>query len=295
MPELPEVETIRRGLAEHITGCTISHPEIIHHRTARRTPGGAAAISQSIDHTTITAVERRGKFMWLVLDGSGALVVHLGMSGQMLIKPPRSQAEDRADPGMTHLRARMTVTAPGGAGQARQVWFVDQRTFGYWHTDTLIPADGRLIPSMISHIAPDPMEECFSPRTVAEKLKQRRSAIKPLLLNQEIVSGIGNIYADEMLFAAGIHPQQAAHRLSLARLERLLQSAATVMGAAIAQGGTSFDDLYVNVNGSSGYFDRSLTAYGRAGQPCLRCGTPLAHAVVGGRGSSFCPVCQKRH
>ena len=298
MPELPEVETVRRGLAEHITGSTISLPQVLHERTARYTPGGGHAIEQALDGATVTALRRRGKFLWLELDTTRSLLVHLGMSGQMLIKAPRSPHQQRRDPNHRHLRARFTVTPAGPAGSLREVWFVDQRTFGYWHTGQLVPGRGLLgqqgIPDRVSHIAPDPLEPDFDAEAVAAVLKTRHSAIKPLLLNQEIVSGIGNIYADEMLFAARIHPRQLAHRLPVARITSLVGAGGAVMAAAIAQGGTSFDDLYVNVNGASGYFDRSLAAYGRTGKPCLRCGTPLVREVVGGRGTHWCPVCQKR-
>ncbi|MFP7364538.1 bifunctional DNA-formamidopyrimidine glycosylase/DNA-(apurinic or apyrimidinic site) lyase [Corynebacterium callunae] len=283
MPELPEVEVVRRGLAEHTTGSTIVQAEVFHPRVARNQLGGTVEIEINLAGLKISEVKRRGKFLWLeladaALDPTGlCLLVHLGMSGQMLIKDPEA-------PRNPHLRAKLELD------DGKEVWFVDQRTFGYWWLGEL--HDGA--PTKISHIAPDLLDSQADFAAIAHNLKKRSKDIKRLLLEQEIVSGIGNIYADEMLWAAQIHPQQRADRLSIKRLENLLECGREVMIKALAQGGTSFDALYVNVNGNSGYFSLSLNAYGQTGEPCARCGTAISKIVVGGRGTHFCTNCQRR-
>ncbi|PRQ12533.1 DNA-formamidopyrimidine glycosylase [Corynebacterium sp. 13CS0277] len=285
MPELPEVETVRRGLAEHVVGRTFDFVTVHHDRTARHTEGGRAELAGLLEGQKVTGVQRRGKFVWFtfndgVTDGALCLVVHLGMSGQMLIKDSRAGV---SDPNHKHLRARAQLS------DGNALWFVDQRTFGYWRTDDL---DGG-IPASLSHIAPDLLEDATDVAALARKMKAKRVPVKVQLLDQTIVSGIGNIYADEMLWRARINPKQNPTRLSLGALEELLTAGQEVLRDAIAQGGTSFDDLYVNVNGQSGYFDRSLNAYGQADTPCGRCGTPLRKIMFRGRSATFCPTCQR--
>ncbi|WP_080794200.1 bifunctional DNA-formamidopyrimidine glycosylase/DNA-(apurinic or apyrimidinic site) lyase [Corynebacterium pacaense] len=288
MPELPEVEVVRRGLDANLVGHRITAAHVLHPRAARNQPGGAPEIETSLDGLTVTAARRRGKFCWLLLadttPGSHraphtelALLVHLGMSGQMLVKTPGAETSP-------HLRAYLELD------DGKQIWFVDQRTFGYWWVGPV--RDG--VPERVAHIAMDLLDQNLDVHAAARLLKSRPTEIKRLLLNQEIVSGIGNIYADEMLWEAGIHPMQNASRVSLNRLRGLLMSGIEVMNRALAEGGTSFDSLYINVNGNSGYFSRSLQAYGRTGKPCLRCGTALRRIVIGGRSSHFCPRCQRR-
>ncbi|AIK85501.1 formamidopyrimidine-DNA glycosylase [Corynebacterium glutamicum] len=285
MPELPEVEVVRRGLEDHMVGHTIVSATVLHPRAARNQLGGRPEIEANIAGLRVSAAKRRGKFLWLELIDAPSgetrpdlgLLVHLGMSGQMLIKEPDA-------PISPHLRAKVELD------NGDEVWFVDQRTFGYWWLGGLV--DG--VPERVSHIATDVLDESADFSAIARNLKSRKSEIKRLLLNQEIVSGIGNIYADEMLWQAKIHPLQRADRLSLARLEELLQAGKDVMTKALAQGGTSFDALYVNVDGDSGYFALSLNAYAQTGEPCGRCGTLIIRESFMNRGSHYCPNCQKR-
>ncbi|MEZ2121000.1 bifunctional DNA-formamidopyrimidine glycosylase/DNA-(apurinic or apyrimidinic site) lyase [Corynebacterium sp. CCM 9203] len=294
MPELPEVETVRSGLAGQITGARFDHVEVFHPRAARNNQGGPEEVSEVLRGRTVMSVERRGKFLWIVLSpGGSALLVHLGMSGQMLIKDPGT---GRSDPVRRHLRAQAILD------DGREVWFVDQRTFGYWCVGPLV--DGRVtvagtvprkVPQRVAHIAPDLLEPDLDLTAVSGVLKSRDTEVKRLLLTQEIVSGIGNIYADEMLWRARIHPRQRTSRMSLTRITHLLTAGADVMRDALRQGGTSFDALYVNVNGDSGYFDRSLNVYGRTGRDCVRCGFPVTREQFMNRSSHFCGNCQRRY
>lgn len=283
MPELPEVEVVRLGLDSHLVGRTIVSASVLHPRAARNQVGGGREIEANLTGLKVSAARRRGKFLWLELDEPTdatptglALLVHLGMSGQMLVKFPDAEPN-------RHLRARIELD------DANEVWFVDQRTFGYWWLGELING----VPSRLSHIAPDLLEHDLDIPALAAIIKGRNTEIKRLLLNQEIVSGIGNIYADEMLWEAGIHPRQRASRVSLKRLTALLEIGREVMLRALDQGGTSFDALYVNVNGNSGYFSLSLNAYGQTGKPCARCANPISRETFMNRGSHFCNRCQK--
>jgi len=275
VPELPEVEVVRRGLAEHLGGATFEDVTVLHPRANR---GQDAPLADLLVGARIEEVRRRGKYLWLDL-GDDALYVHLGMSGQMLV----------GDPGVCtspHMRIHASLT--DAAGRARELAFVDQRTFGRW---LYTPQVGG-VPVPVAHVALDPLEEDFDRVAVARLIRRKRSPIKSVLLNQEIVSGIGNIYADEALWQAGIAPTRRASSLLQREAVALLEAAEDVMRRALAEGGTSFDSLYVNVNGESGYFSRSLNAYGREGEPCRRCGTPLRRIVIGGRSSHFCEKCQ---
>ncbi|WP_291473240.1 bifunctional DNA-formamidopyrimidine glycosylase/DNA-(apurinic or apyrimidinic site) lyase [Corynebacterium sp.] len=290
MPELPEVEVVRSGLAEHITGATIIGTEVLHPRAVRGQPGGAAALEAGLEDARITALRRRGKYFWIDLEyprvaegagqGSGrCLLVHLGMSGQMLLGEPGQVTSP-------HLRIRSLLVTD--TGRELELSFVDQRTFGRWELN----APGVTDP--VPHIAVDPLDAAFDTAHTARVIRKKRSEIKRVLLDQTVVSGIGNIYADEALWAAQVHPRKKATAMRQADVVALLDAAAEVMTRALAAGGTSFDDLYVNVNGASGYFSRSLNVYGREGEPCPRCGTPVVREQWTNRSSHYCPECQRR-
>jgi formamidopyrimidine-DNA glycosylase len=283
MPELPEVEVVRRGLADHVVGRTIEAAEFRGLRVARRHLPGPADLADRIAGNRIEAARRRGKYLWLVLeapDGSRqGLITHLGMSGQLLV-------EDAAAPEEKHLHARL-----GFADEGLELRFVDQRTFGGMALSELTPEG---IPEVIAHIAPDPLEGAFDQSAVVRRMKARDSAVKRALLDQSLVSGVGNIYADEALWRARLHGERLSSALTKPTLSRLLDHAREVMVEALGEGGTSFDALYVNVNGASGYFDRSLDAYGQEGRPCRRCGTPIRRESFMNRSSFSCPRCQPR-
>jgi formamidopyrimidine-DNA glycosylase len=283
VPELPEVEVVRRGLDAHVVGRTIERAEFRGARVARRHLAGPLDLSARLAGTTVDAARRRGKYLWMVLRGGDGdaqgLITHLGMSGQLLVEAPDA-------PGEKHLHARFTFTSGG-----TELRFVDQRTFGGMALSDLTP-DG--VPEAIAHIAPDPLEVAFDQAAVVRRMKARDSAVKRALLDQGLVSGIGNIYADEALWRAGVHGERLCSTLTRPTLARVLDHARDVMLEALDQGGTSFDALYVNVNGASGYFDRSLAAYGQEGRPCPRCGAPIRREAFMNRSSYSCPRCQPR-
>jgi len=341
MPELPEVEVVRRGLAPFVTGGTVASVEILEPRSLRRHAAGAEDFAGRLRGARLLAPERRGKFLWVPLaDADEALLVHLGMSGQVLVNP---SSEDR------HLRVRIALA------DGTRVDFVDQRIFGSLALDPLVPvADGRpstrlrlaqgpastqgpasgplserseskgpegptrapldpqrptrgplserseskgavpaMVPSQVAHIARDPLDIAFSDRDFIRRIRTRRTETKRALLDQTLVSGIGNIYADEALWAARVHPRQPTEALSAVAAGRILAAVRDVMTRALDEGGTSFDELYVNVNGQSGYFSRSLNAYARQDQPCPRCGRPMVRETFMNRGSHYCRHCQR--
>jgi formamidopyrimidine-DNA glycosylase len=279
MPELPEVEVVRRGLAEHVTGRTIAAVRVHHPRAVRRHEAGPADLTARLLDTAITGTGRRGKYLWLTLADGAALVVHLGMSGQMLLGDV---------PNANHLRIAALLD------DGTTVSFVDQRTFGGWMLADLVTVDGTEVPLPVAHIARDPLDPLFDRDAVVKVLRRKHSEIKRQLLDQTVVSGIGNIYADESLWRAKLNGARLASGVSKAKLAELLDAAAEVMSDALGQGGTSFDSLYVNVNGESGYFDRSLDAYGREGEPCRRCGAIMRRDKFMNRSSFYCPRCQPR-
>ncbi len=287
MPELPEVEVVRRGLDEHVVGRDLETVTLTGLRVARRHLAGPDDLAARLTGSHVDAARRRGKYLWLQVRPPGqdplALVVHLGMSGQLLVQAADAPAEK-------HLHARLDLS------DGRQLRFVDQRTFGGLALTELGPSrhDGVAVPEPVTHIAPDPFEATYDPARVVRVLKTRHSAVKRALLDQGLVSGIGNIYADEALWLAGVHGQRYAADLSKPALGRLLGHARDVMGRALEAGGTSFDTLYVNVNGASGYFERSLNAYGRQGLPCRRCGALMRREAFMNRSSFSCPRCQVR-
>ena len=279
MPELPEVEVVRRGLAAHVVDKTVTAVRVHHPRAVRRHEAGPADLTARLLGSRIVGTGRRGKYMWLTLDDGSALVVHLGMSGQMLLG---------AVPNERHLR----IAALLDDGTALS--FVDQRTFGGWLLTEMVTVDGSDVPLPVAHLARDPLDPMFDRDGVVTVLRRKHSEIKRQLLDQTVVSGIGNIYADEALWRARVHGARLASALTRRQLGEVLAAAADVMAEALEQGGTSFDALYVNVNGESGYFDRSLDAYGREGEPCRRCGAVMRREKFMNRSSFYCPKCQPR-
>lgn len=335
MPELPEVEVVRAGLARHVPGRRVESVEVLDARSVRRQPDGPAGFIAGLTGAMLGNPVRRGKFLWIPLHGGArslALVAHLGMSGQILLhhadQPPDQwhrhtrivltlSAPD--DPATTLSAPGVTARTPGGGARAGaaalpaperpvfdQIRFQDQRMFGGLHLAPMLPtADGApaghadgvaepLLPAPVSHIARDPLDPHLDLTEVLARMRRRRTGIKRALLDQGLISGIGNIYADEALWRAGVHYAAPTDTTRPGRLEAVLRHCAEVMEQALAEGGTSFDDLYVNVNGESGYFDRSLNVYGRAGLPCRRCGEPIRRETFMNRGSHFCPRCQRR-
>ena len=300
MPELPEVETVRAGLERHVVGRTIAQVTVLNPRAVRHTLAGPDGFAADMADRTLLLADRRGKFLWFVLGGEPhwtaaraadaeargvrgeALIAHLGMSGQLLVGDP-----DR--PLSPHVRVRFTFTDGGP-----DLRFTDQRTFGYLMVDEVLyfPEEPRGFPERILHIAPDPLEADFSPEAFTRRLLRRKTQVKRALLNQELISGVGNIYADEALWRAKLHGTRPTETLKPAEVSRLLDAVREVLTEALKAGGTSFDALYVNVNGESGYFERSLNAYGREGEPCPRCGTAIRRESFMNRSSYFCPRCQ---
>ncbi|KQZ24740.1 bifunctional DNA-formamidopyrimidine glycosylase/DNA-(apurinic or apyrimidinic site) lyase [Microbacterium sp. Root553] len=286
MPELPEVEVVRAGLAPAATGSTITAVSVLDERALTRHVAGAADFASRLEGRTFSGAERRGKFLWLPLDSDDdALIAHLGMSGQMLLRSPDAAAE-------RHERIRIFVEHPQHGELA--IVFADQRTFGSLAVDRLVPDGASRIPTQVVHIARDPVDPLFHDADFVRALRRRRSAVKRVLLDQQVISGVGNIYADESLWAARIHPETPADALSTAAVKRLLAEIRIVLAKALAEGGTSFDSQYVNVNGQAGYFAHSLNAYGRGGQPCPRCGTLIVREAFMNRSSHYCPRCQRR-
>jgi formamidopyrimidine-DNA glycosylase len=267
MPELPEVEVVRRGLQTHVVGKTITAVRVHHPRAVRRHEAGPADLTARLLGARINGTDRRGKYLWLLLDtgddgdeSDTALVVHLGMSGQMLLG-----TVPRAD----HVRISALLD------DGTVLSFADQRTFGGWLLADLVTVDSSVVPAPVAHLARDPLDPRFDADAVVKVLRRKHSELKRQLLDQQVVSGIGNIYADEALWRAKIHGARVAATLTRRQLAAVLDAAAEVMREALAKGGTSFDSLYINVNGESGYFDRSLDAYGREGESCRRCGAVM--------------------
>ena len=283
MPELPEVETVRRGLQPHVSGRTIARVEVLHPRAVRRYARDGVAFADEVTGRQIVGASRRGKYLWFPLEGGDeAIVAHLGMSGQLLLEPPDT-------PDGPHLRVRTTFTT----GE-RQLRFVDQRTFGGFDLDELVSdGSGGRIPASVEHIARDYLDPKFDADAWSIALRRKRTGIKRALLDQTLASGVGNIYADEALWRTRMHWAQPTDALTRPRTLELLGHVVAVLTEATAQGGTSFDDLYVDVNGRSGWFERDLHAYGRDGEPCDRCGTPLVREAWENRSSYRCPRCQR--
>jgi formamidopyrimidine-DNA glycosylase len=281
VPELPEVETVRRGLEAVAVGRRINDVEVHGPRTVRRHAGGPADFAARVRGRLVTAACRRGKYLWLPLDDGSCLVGHLGMSGQFLSAQP-------GEPDPPHLRARFTFD--DGPPELR---FADQRTFGGLLVDESVASGPGTVPASIAHIALDPLDPAFDRGGFSAALRRRRTGIKRALLDQSLVSGVGNIYADEALWRARMHYARGSDTLRRADVERLLDQVVAVLTDALRAGGTSFDALYVAVNGESGWFDRSLEVYGREGEPCSRCGAAIRREAFMNRSSYRCPRCQR--
>ena len=351
MPELPEVETVRAGLADHSLGRPVQAVRMLDARSLRRHLPGPAHFEAALTGRTLRGAYRRGKYLWLTLseaDGTladEALVVHLGMSGQLLVRDEPgdgsgsdsgndSEARAAFDEQPRHLRvalelgpaeARPEETSEGEGRTGQRLLFVDQRIFGGMFLSPLVPdvpaavatnevapgeqAPGEvperflvserfLVPEAVKHIARDPLDEFFDPAAVRRKFLRTSSGIKKVLLDQSVISGVGNIYADEALWRARLHYAKPARTLSAAQTRDLLEAVTQVLRESLAAGGTSFDALYVNVLGESGYFERSLNAYGRAGEPCHRCAEAGRTSLIvrepfQNRSSYRCPHCQR--
>lgn len=274
MPELPEVETVRAGLEKNVVGKKITGTKQLHPRALRSDSLNKLNIFKN---SKIKAVKRRGKFMWLEFDRPEVLVAHLGMSGQFKIQKAKSHREP-------HLRAYFELS------NGKELRFIDQRTFGWLCVDEAI--DG--VPKIVSHIATDLFDPNFNKKAVVKKIAAKRGQIKKVILDQEVLSGIGNIYADEALWYARIHPEHPANELTSTQILNIVTAAEKVMRRALKAGGTSFDELYINVNGESGYFERSLAVYGQEGEPCRRCGGEIIRIAFANRSSRLCPACQTR-
>ncbi len=276
MPELPEVEVVRRGLEPALTGRRIEAVSVLHTRPVRRHEAGPDAFAATLTGRTFDVPRRRGKYLWLPFTDGDALLAHLGMSGQFRLDAPDAPLQ---------RHARVLVDLAYGV----KLRFVDQLMFG----GLSMSPGGAGLPAEVAHIARDPFDPAFDPDAVAARITRKRSAIKRALLDQTVVSGIGNIYADEALWRAQVAGTTPSDQLAPASVVAVLDAARVVMADALAQGGTSFDALYVNVNGASGYFDRKLRAYGQEGLPCERCGTPIVREHFMNRSSFFCPRCQR--
>lgn len=345
MPELPEVETVRAGLADHSLGRPVQAVRVVDARSLRRHLPGPAHFEAALTGRALRSAYRRGKYLWLTLsepDGAladEALVVHLGMSGQLLVRDEpgeasesdsASEAEARAafDAEPRHLRVALELgpaeaepeeTSEGEGRAGQRLLFVDQRIFGGMFLSPLVPdvpaaiagesvpggsanlgavPEHFLVPEAVKHIARDPLDEFFDPAAVRRKFLRTSSGIKKVLLDQSVISGVGNIYADEALWRARLHYAKPARTLSAAQTRDLLEAVTDVLRESLAAGGTSFDALYVNVLGESGYFERSLNAYGRAGEPCHRCAEAGRTSLIvrepfQNRSSYRCPHCQR--
>ena len=285
MPELPEVETVRAGLAARLPGRTVAAVEVRHPRAVRRHVAGSADFAGRLIGHTVSGVRRRGKFLWLPLEpGDGCLVGHLGMSGQLLVN-------NAAAPSQKHLRVRL-VFADGDP----ELRFVDQRTFGGMLADDLVATPdlpGDTVPSTVAHIARDPLDPAFDDAAFSRRLRAGRREVKSALLDQTLISGVGNIYADESLWRTKLSGRRRTDALTAAHIRDLLRAVREVLHDSLAAGGTSFDALYVDADGNAGYFARELAVYGREGEPCPRCGTAILRSSFANRSSFTCPRCQR--
>lgn len=283
MPELPEVETVRRGLAAHVVGRRVERVEVGRERTVRRM--GREALIHGLSDTTIVAANRRGKYLLCPLDSGDVLMIHLRMSGRVLIAEPSAPR-----PPHTHVVAHLSAL---GEAPPIELWFVDPRTFG----EVLVydPAHAAEQVPELARLGPDPLVDEFTPEVLADRLRRKRGALKAALLDQSVVAGIGNIYADEILHRARLRPRREPHRLSRSTIERLHGAIAEVLQAAVAQGGSTLDDTqYVDVAGATGSFQHEHRVYGRAGEPCRTCGhARISRTVVAGRTTCYCAACQR--
>jgi formamidopyrimidine-DNA glycosylase len=277
MPELPEVEVVRIGLESNVIGHTIQRVRVLHPRPVRRHDPGPEDFEARLAGHQLVAARRRGKYLWIALDNGDAVIAHLGMSGQMLVQPRDAEVE-------RHLRVVFELS------NGNDLRFVDQRMFG----GLSISDGGAELPDEIAHIARDPLDPLFDDAAFVAATRRRHTGIKRALLDQTLISGVGNIYADESLWGAQLHYARPTETLRRSEIERLLAEIREVMLRALREGGTSFDSMYVNVNGESGYFERSLAVYGQEGEPCPRCGTPIRRDPFMNRSSYTCRTCQPR-
>jgi formamidopyrimidine-DNA glycosylase len=284
MPELPEVEVVRVGLEPALVGATIQTVTVYDPRSLKRHDARRGDFVGMLSGVEVLGAERRGKFMWFPLASGDALVTHLGMSGQVLLRTPDAPAD-------RHLRIQFELDKNDQPDVL--VNFVDQRIFGSMAVDELVEVAGRVVPSQVAHIAPDPLEPFFDDEVFISRLRKKQTGVKRALLDQTLISGVGNIYADESLWASEIHFDKTGSKLSRAEATTLLTEVRAVLTKALGEGGTSFDSQYLNVNGEAGYFAHSLNAYGQQGKPCPRCGTPIKRVTFMNRGSHFCPTCQR--
>jgi formamidopyrimidine-DNA glycosylase len=284
MPELPEVEVVRAGLEPALVGARIDTVQVFDPRSLKRHDARRGDFVGMLQGATFLSAQRRGKFMWFPLDSGDALVTHLGMSGQVLLR-------DLEAPPDRHLRIQYVITHPEH-GQL-VVNFVDQRIFGSMAVDELVEQPSGFVPSQAAHIALDPLNDFFDDELFITRLRKKSTGVKRALLDQTLMSGVGNIYADEALWAAKIYGEKPSDSLSKAKARELLEAVRVILMKALGEGGTSFDEQYVNVNGESGYFSHSLNAYGQQGKPCPRCGTAIRRVTFMNRGSHYCPKCQR--
>jgi formamidopyrimidine-DNA glycosylase len=308
VPELPEVEVVRAGLARWVIGARVAAVEVLHPRVVRWHEAGPVDFAARLTGAVVRDAARRGKFLWVELDTGEALLAHLGMSGQLVLQPPDAEAE-------RHLRVRIALDggrALSSGAQGRELRFVDQRMFGGLDVVPLVPTSdggpggrggadpdawtpsGPWLPPQVRHIARDPLDPTLDEKALVARWRTRRTGVKRALLDQALISGVGNIYADEALWRARLHYARPTDAMTGPAVRRLLAAVRDVLADALAKGGTSFDSLYVNVNGESGYFDRSLAVYGREGLPCPRCGTPVRRDRFMNRSSYYCPRDQPR-
>ena len=298
MPELPEVETVRAGLASHVIGALVNQIEVHDSRSLKRNFSGLDGFVNELTGERLQGVIRRGKFLWLPLTATRAVVCHLGMSGQVLVR-----SKEFGDDKLTRITLRLIKPS----GEEIEMRFVDQRLFGGMQIDDLletgegVPAGhfpegeaSSMIPVSVSHIARDPLDPNFDAGLVVSKMRKRSSGIKRVLLDQNLMSGIGNIYADETLWRTRLNYDRPASIISAKKLNDVIEVAKDVLDEAVERGGTSFDEQYKNVNGESGYFSQDLNAYSRAGLPCQRCGSAIKREAWANRSSYFCPKCQRR-
>lgn len=278
---------MRLGLAPAVTDAVITAVNVFDERAITRHDRGRGAFTDGLVGRRMMAPQRRGKFIWIPLDAREVILAHLGMTGQLLLREAWARPADEP-----HVRVRLELRHPSLGELA--VFFRDQRTFGSLARDELVTTDaGDTVPSQVAHIARDPMDPLFCERDLIASLARKSSAVKRVLLDQATISGVGNIYADEALWAARIHPEQPANTLSRAKAKLLLAETRLVLAKALTEGGTSFDSQYVNVNGQAGYFAHALNAYGRGGRPCPRCGRQIVRASFMNRSSHYCPHCQR--
>lgn len=303
MPELPEVEVVRRGVQLWAAHRSITAVTVHDSRSLRRYAEGPEHFVASLTGEQLAAPQRRGKFLWIPLEHSDtaeptgqALMIHLGMSGQVLMESTEAPAEK-------HLKVTLQLQEKledDGAAMPNQLRFVDQRIFGGMQISPLLVQPPQLqhpsgaVPAAAAHIAPDPLEPVVDAEWLYQALRRRRTGLKRALLDQTVLSGVGNIYADEALWRAKLHYERRTDTITRRQVAALLTGVQEVMAAALEAGGTSFDSLYVNVNGASGYFDRSLEVYGQEGEACSRCGTLIRREKFIGRSSYFCPSCQRK-